>query len=97
MSVLGKFCPVCGESRPVLLTKLLHLAKNQRYRCEGCSHQFTIHVEVGEADPVALYHGKQMSHPQVPGPDCPTCSHETEFCIRNGAWLPYCEGCERFV
>jgi len=43
--VLGKFCPVCGESRPAIVSKKVHITKNQRYRCEGCKTEFTIHVD----------------------------------------------------
>lgn len=46
--VMGKFCPVCGQSRPALVSKRIHLTKNQRYRCEGCASEFTIHVDETE-------------------------------------------------
>lgn len=41
--VLARFCPVCGDSKPEIVSKRIHLTKNQRFRCSGCSHEFTVH------------------------------------------------------
>lgn len=46
--VAGKFCPVCGQARPTIVSKRVHLTKNQRYRCEACTSEFTIHVDESE-------------------------------------------------
>lgn len=45
---MAKFCPVCGEPRPAIVSKRIHLTKNQRYRCEGCQSEFTVHVDESE-------------------------------------------------